>query len=1284
MLDKTGMGQKRSRQSADALQPRKQGVLHNWVHNHDAPHSFARGFGFITPDVGANDIFVHAGSLQTAEGIATGTRVEYTEFFDARQPSAKALVARDVVALALRRTWSQKRQRQDLPSHVGGVGASSGAEQSLDQRLASFVESQLQKHGLDGRTNTQLATALYKSYVEARAHVSAAGGMRKWLESSLGRRIKVTSHPTGQDLVQLAHSLSERDRNRLGARGAGKAPAVHHRAPGVQELRDRKLDSSLDEIVASARSQAVGLQVRPLEEIMEEKRKQAREITVEKESRLGGRVAVSSNGSGSTSAKRLRTDPAASSSASGKRHAAASAPEEKRYDDDGRGGQKLYTKAEFVELYGGHAEWNAANRPPPPRAQPVAPASPRAGAGAPLERRYDDDGRGGRKLYTKAEFFKEYGGTAEWQRAAREQQQQLSIGLVSRSSASRQTLDSKASQGLQSAARPLSKREGKRPVQAESANGLVVMEFELQVSAHKRQLIADKSGCNLVHTTVRGHFSVQGNARQLRHAADLLLKDAKGAKGGAPELRVAADDTQAGWVLGKRGGTLQKLQKRHVGEKKHAEKRQAGVSFQIWRPNGSARVISLRGEPSQIKEAVYDIAELWLGQGTVPSSWLQLSGGSAGGSSSSAAGQSSPGASAGPIEVRVRSLQEMRAGKSVGAGASAPPSSGKANVVTPKQLSAQPNSTPEPTPSPPLAAASAGPSVASPAVLPAVPPAAPSPQPPPQLPPKLPPQLTPQPSPQPLLQPPPQPSAWSPAQPPGRGKRTICGTDGCILARHHAGLCECPAPTSRRNRTQAPAEEVGSERAMPPRCEGPSQDLGEDDDGVEEDDALSFGSDAPLSMEGFSLAGAAPVAADTSRETLFLERQDGEEAAARAEQDRRVEDQRMAEMEARHRLEMQRQSDEHYRRLEEERRRDRQLKEQAPLSEEKFKDTVEAIKQAIEREREHSVKRSTEKKGKHLKVRREPLVCAFTAGDVYSSTSPVELSVAGGVVKVNNIERAVLWGKQVPEEISRAKILSVEECVGGRLEVQGAEMLRENPMTGLVAQVLAFMGKVKSQAGLWRPTKVIFDDEDGVDQGGLTIEMHVAFWEGVTSEQLELFECADQTHSKDQPTSFLPKPGACTHSLEMVGLMLCKSLIDSHPTGPGLGQFVFDFLLEAEGKQSRAFAKESKPIMEQAETAIDSLSHFDVQYASMCKRYLREHETGELRTSESIATQFGDWTLADIVKLPDGHELSDEPVTIDNLPHAVLATSQWVLRESRLPQLQALRHGFTRYVSSNN
>ena len=137
-----------------------------------------------------------------------------------------------------------------------------------------------------------------------------------------------------------------------------------------------------------------------------------------------------------------------------------------------------------------------------------------------------------------------------------------------------------------------------------------------------------------------------------------------------------------------------------------------------------------------------------------------------------------------------------------------------------------------------------------------------------------------------------------------------------------------------------------------------------------------------------------------------------------------------------------------------------------------------------------------------------------------------------------------------------------------------------------------------------------------------------------------------------------------------------------HPTGPGLCRFVFDFLLEAEGKPSRAFAKESAPILEQAETAINSLSHFDVEQASYFHGHLRDSETGELRTSEWVAEHYSGMTFSELVPLPEGHALYDEPVTVDNLPRAVVESSKWLLRGSRLPQLEALRRGFTRHVRS--
>lgn len=79
--------------------------------------------------------------------------------------------------------------------------------------------------------------------------------------------------------------------------------------------------------------------------------------------------------------------------------------EDKRKDTDG----KFYTKSEFIEQYGGTKEWDA-------KAATSATGAGRK-AGAPIggstkgqERRIDSDG----KMYTRAEFIKQYGGTREW------------------------------------------------------------------------------------------------------------------------------------------------------------------------------------------------------------------------------------------------------------------------------------------------------------------------------------------------------------------------------------------------------------------------------------------------------------------------------------------------------------------------------------------------------------------------------------------------------------------------------------------------------------------------------------------------------------------------------------------------------------------------------------------------------------------------------------------------------------------------------------------------------
>ena len=77
---------------------------------------------------------------------------------------------------------------------------------------------------------------------------------------------------------------------------------------------------------------------------------------------------------------------------------------ERRYDADG----VLYTMAEFVQEYGGTAEWARA-------ARQVTQPEEEEEEEEEEERRCDPNDGG---LYTKADFVAEYGGTAEWARAA--------------------------------------------------------------------------------------------------------------------------------------------------------------------------------------------------------------------------------------------------------------------------------------------------------------------------------------------------------------------------------------------------------------------------------------------------------------------------------------------------------------------------------------------------------------------------------------------------------------------------------------------------------------------------------------------------------------------------------------------------------------------------------------------------------------------------------------------------------------------------------------------------
>ncbi len=526
----------------------------------------AKSYGFIYP-VGESSglgIYVHASQIKGVEQVQLGMRLEYTEGHDSRGRPLATNVTTPKPFLSveddLRSSIIEKKQKQKQGHPFGGSSHGAGSE----QRLVDFVVTQLQANG--SMVISKLAAPLYQLHPEVKAKVAAAGGLRQWLGSRLAGRVQFADHGSGLWTVQLSR-----------AKDVGLSGQRSSAGP---------------------------------------KRSQVEAAAPSQHSHPRG---SSSDGDGSSAAKRARTEPPPSASATGRVQLGGGSTGVSGQDQ--QFGQNAIAKR--LERFGGSAgsgSGKATARTEPPLQQ----AQQRSTAAA--ERRYDTDGAGGRQLYTKAEFIEEYGGTREWEQAAREQPQpQQNRGTDAKvwrqgggssngdgsNTAGKRKRDEPASSG---AARPMSKSEGKRRMPAEptaraprpvaSADGTVVMEMTVEgaaIAENKALEVSRKSGCRLLQRstlelrrslarnkqgmpicgsnpgpkssacathsfgphvgTGRGMLALEGHALQLRHAAQLLLGNAKGKKGGPPVLQLAADDDQADWLLGQAGGTLRQLKR---------------------------------------------------------------------------------------------------------------------------------------------------------------------------------------------------------------------------------------------------------------------------------------------------------------------------------------------------------------------------------------------------------------------------------------------------------------------------------------------------------------------------------------------------------------------------------------------------------------------------------------------------------------------------------------------------------------------------------------------------
>eukprot|EP01049_Picozoa_sp_SAG25_P000944 SAG25_NODE_36_length_19907_cov_10.787027_3_plen_853_part_00 len=90
-------------------------------------------------------------------------------------------------------------------------------------------------------------------------------------------------------------------------------------------------------------------------------------------------------------------------------------------------------------------------------------------------------------------------------------------------------------------------------------------------------------------------------------------------------------------------------------------------------------------------------------------------------------------------------------------------------------------------------------------------------------------------------------------------------------------------------------------------------------------------------------------------------------------------------------------------------------------------------------------------------------------------------------------------------------------------------------------------------------------EEDGIDQGGLTVELYGTFFREVLLEKVGLFESAGSDDVSSGSVGLLPKAQIDSKGLEAlaaVGRVICKCLLDDQPLGRGLGQFVFEYLVD--------------------------------------------------------------------------------------------------------------------------
>ena len=334
-------------------------------------------------------------------------------------------------------------------------------------------------------------------------------------------------------------------------------------------------------------------------------------------------------------------------------------------------------------------------------------------------------------------------------------------------------------------------------------------------------------------------------------------------------------------------------------------------------------------------------------------------------------------------------------------------------------------------------------------------------------------------------------------------------------------------------------------------------------------------------------------------------------------------------------------------------------------------------------------------KAQHGKLKEEAdAAAAAAAGRVASLEAELEAARSQGAVLAAEQLAAAAASVQAPSSSelpqsvvaasAAASVLARETALQEHLAQcrRITELLARNPKTNpkpllvhwnlqisrraLVPDVLAQFGQLtngvergKGPLQLWRNTVVTFVDalgveEPGIDEGGLTVELHSTFWSEVFKPEHKLFEgdhgrYLPRARARDTPQEH----EARLRGLVATGRMLLKSIIDRHPTGRLLSRFVFEFL--ADSHEWRVFLP-GQPL-----EALRALEDFDPELAKQWRRCVLE---------------MGDEELSHLTLEEFEPSLGEGAVTRANVAEAVIAGCRRKLLGERQEELEALRRGF--------